>query len=221
MSEQRPTMHCQSELEEDLGYEGFIPDDILHKWFNDNYSSSKHLLTLYSIVRGLNAKTILEIGFGRSSFVLARAAYENKGRFIAVDNRDFSYLLNKAENEVTEFIHGKSDIVWGKLKDGIDFAFLDYFSSESVSGSFVKSEITKCFSLLKQDGIIAVHNSIVKKYNIKNALNRQKTKMTVLHNSNIEIISLPYNYGLALIRKVGSSSYGKLEDQFQTKKSES
>mgnify|MGYP003653616678 CR=1 FL=1 len=220
MSVQRPTMHCQSELEDDLGYEGFISDKILHKWFNDNYSSSKHLLTLYSIARGLNAKTILEIGFGRSSFVLARAAVENNGKFITCDQRDFSYLLNKPESEVTDFIHGKSDMVWDNHQEGIDFAFLDYFSSPSITSSFVSKEINFCIARLKQNGIIAIHDSIVEKYNIKSALNGIKTNWSLFHNREVEIMSLPFNYGLAIIRKVGSSSYGKLEDSFKTKKPE-
>ena len=58
-------MHCHQELLDDLKtYEGFLPDALLMKWFNDKYSTSKHLLTLYSIVRGLNAKRVIEVGFG-------------------------------------------------------------------------------------------------------------------------------------------------------------
>ena len=88
-------MHCQEELDRDLAsYNGFLPDELLLKWFHDRYSSSKHLLTLFSVPIGLSAKTILEIGFGRSSFVLAKAAALNTARFISCDIRDFQYLLN-------------------------------------------------------------------------------------------------------------------------------
>ena len=134
-------MHCQSEIEADLNYEGFLPDEIMLKWYRDRYSTSQHLLTLYSIVKGLKARSILEIGFGRSSFVLAKAAAENKGHFFSCDRRDFSYLLNEDERSITTFIHGKSNLVWPSVKaEGIDFAFLDYFSSEALSGSCVKRE---------------------------------------------------------------------------------
>jgi hypothetical protein len=47
----RPTMHWQAEIEADTGYQGFLPDETLFRWFHDRYSSSKHLLTLYSIER--------------------------------------------------------------------------------------------------------------------------------------------------------------------------
>ena len=64
-----PVMHCQSEIERDCSYQGLLPDETLMSWFRDSYSTSKHLLTLYSVATGLQARNILEIGFGRSSFV--------------------------------------------------------------------------------------------------------------------------------------------------------
>jgi len=53
-------MHCQKELLEDLLNHTFISDTILLKWFNDSYSTSKHLLTLYSIARGLQIRLLLK-----------------------------------------------------------------------------------------------------------------------------------------------------------------
>ncbi|BCX13601.1 MAG: hypothetical protein KatS3mg085_133 [Candidatus Dojkabacteria bacterium] len=214
----RPTMHCQAELESDLGYKGFLPDETLFRWFHDSYSSSKHLLTLYSIVKGLNAKNIVEIGFGRSSFVLAKAAHLNKGKFITCDMRDFSYLLSDEEKKVTEFIHGKADSVWKRLEStGIDFAFLDYFSSETWESNFVQNEIKKCFSLLKENGIICIHDTMVDKYALKKVFNALKTNRFGFHNDDLEVLSLPYNYGLGIIRRLKPSKYGKIEDQFKKK----
>ena len=171
---ENPTMHCQNELEEDLQYSGIIPDNIMLKWFNDRYSTSKHLLTIYSIVKGSNAKTILEIGFGRSSFILAKAAYENHGHFFTCDTRDFSYLLNENEKKSTTFIHGLSDLVWKNevIKKGIDFAFLDYFSGESISKKFCLEEIKKCLSFMKTNGVIVLHDTIVDKYELGAALSK-------------------------------------------------
>ena len=213
-----PTMHCQAELEADLGYSSFIPNDTIFKWFEDRYSSSKHLLTLYSVARGSGAKTIVEVGFGRSSFVLAKAAAENGGKFISCDMRDFSYLFTSAEKEVTTFIHGKSDQTWEHLNGkGIDFAFLDYFSSENIGSSFIEQEINRCLRLLKKNGIIAVHDTIVDKYKLKNSLNKLKTKASLFHNTNIEVLSLPFNYGLGFIRKLNSSPYGTVPDIYLKK----
>lgn len=213
-------MHCQSEIEADTGYQGFLPDETLFRWFHDRYSSSKHLLTQYSIARGMDAKTIVEIGFGRSSFALAKAAHLNSGRFISCDMRDFSYLLSEEEKSVTEFIHGKSDVVWESLKaTGIDFAFLDYFSTETWKSDFVLQEIKTCFSLLKENGVICIHDTMVDKYALKEVFNSLKTKRFGFHDHDLEVLSLPYNYGLGIIRRLKPSKYGKIEDHF-IKKSE-
>lgn len=218
MSE-KPTMHCQAELDADLHYTDFIPEEIIFKWFNDHYSSSKHLLTLYGIARGLNAKTIVEVGFGRSSFILAKAAAENQGQLITCDMRDFSYLFNNKEKSVTNFIHGKSDVVWNQLRNqGIDFAFLDYFSSPSIKKDFVQKEVAKCLNLLKQNGVIAIHDTIVEKYSIREVIDSLKTNFGLIHNNAVEVLSLPYNYGLGLIRKVESSPLGTLNDTYLKKK---
>jgi hypothetical protein len=215
----KPQMHCHQELEQDLGYVSFLPDNILLKWFNDNYSSSKHLLTLYSLATGLNAQTMLEIGFGRSSFVLARAAAENKAKLFCCDTRDFSYLLNEDEKKVVDFTLGRSDLVWPKLSgSGIDFAFLDYFSDEKIEGDFVIHEIKKCLSLMKTNGIIAVHDTCVNKYAVSEIF--QKNPFNTMFRKNVELISLPYNYGLGILRKLGKSRYGKSEDKYNVKKSE-
>lgn len=217
----RATMHCQSEIEADTGYQGFLPDETLFRWFHDRYSSSKHLLTLYSIARGMDAKTIVEIGFGRSSFALAKAAHLNSGRLISCDMRDFSYLLSEEEKSVTEFIHGKSDLVWKRVEStGIDFAFLDYFSSEGWGADFVQKEITTCFSLLKENGVICIHDTMVDKYALRNVFNALKTKRLGFHNDDVEVLSLPYNYGLGIIRRLKPSNFGRVEDHF-VKKEES
>jgi len=208
-----PVMHCQRELEEDLNYDGIIPDSVMLKWFADRYSTSKHLLVLYSIAKGLNAKTIFEIGFGRSSFVLAKAAYENGGRLITCDRDDYSYLLTEKEKGVISYIHGRSDAVFDYLKGekGIDFAFLDYFSNSGLRKRFVLSELKKVLAFMKTNGIIAIHDAFDSRYRIKGLLKKISKKRA------IECAVLPYNYGLGIIRYTGSSSFGELKDMFKKK----
>ncbi len=216
---EKPTMHCQAEIEADTTYDGLLPDETLWRWFHDRYSTSKHLLTLYSIAKGLPAQNILEIGFGRSSFVLAKAAGENKGRLVTCDMRDFSYLLNADELAVTTFVNGKSDKVWEAHipTEGFDFAFLDYFSGEGIPADFVQQELKHCIGAMKQNGIIAIHDTIVGKYTIGSVLDRLKLNWIGIHRPEWEILSLPYNYGLGLIRIRKESPFGVLPDTFVKK----
>lgn len=213
----KPIMHCQKELERDLStYSDFMPNELLMNWFNDSYSTSKHLLTLFSIVRGANAQHILEVGFGRSSFVLAKAAGENGGQLTTCDTRDFSYLLNEKEQTVVNFVHGKSDNIW-QAEGVYDFAFLDYFSGETIPKKFVLKEIKNCIKRMKTNGIIAIHDSVVEKYSIRKALNSLRSDWTGRPNGDLELMSLPYNYGLALIRVLKDTDNGELVDTFKKK----
>ncbi|MEQ9299465.1 MAG: class I SAM-dependent methyltransferase [Cyclobacteriaceae bacterium] len=214
----KPRMHFHGELEKDLGYESFLPNETLMKWFEDRYSSSKHLLTLYSICRGLNAQNVLEIGFGRSSFVLIKGVAENGGNIVCCDQKDFRYVLNDHERKVVKYVAGDSEMIWKYHvpNDGFDFVFLDYFSDESLSGRFIKSEISKSIGSMKSNGIIAIHDSIVEKYSLMEVLESLKKNRLGIIDRSIEILSLPYNYGLALLR-VKKSQYEKLPDQFLKK----
>lgn len=212
---EKPTMHAHEELEKDLEHHTFISDEILLKWFHDRYSTSKHLLTLYSLATGVKPGNILEIGFGRSSFLLARVAKEQEAHFFSCDTRDFSYLLSEEEKSVTSFIHGYSDEVWKNPKiisDGIDFAFLDYFSGVEVSERFIKTEIKKCLQFIKTNGLIAIHDSIDPRYNVQKAL-----KSLVRWRRDLEYVSLPYNYGLGILKYTGKSKYGVVEDHWKKK----
>lgn len=207
----KPTLHCQKELEQDLGYKGFLPDSLLMAWANDRYSTSKHLLTLYSIARGLNAKTIVEVGFGRSSFVLARAAHENDGRLLCCDMNNFAHLLSQKEVSVTNYIHSNSRDVWSQISGNVDFAFLDHFEDCTLSQDFIINEISQCVSKMKTNGVIAIGNAINEKSRVSYAI-REISK-----RSDIECACLPYSYGLAIIRFTGESSAGKIHDMHQRK----
>lgn len=217
---EKPKMHCHDELLNDLRQRGdqLLTWGLMRKWFVEDYSTSKHLLTLYSIARGLDAKVILEIGFGRSSFVLARAAREMGGKFITCDRRRFSELLSKTEKEATEYCLGLSKDLWETglwlypdEDKGMDFVFLDYFSNENLPEEFCVQEINNCMKLMKENGVIAIHDTIVEKYSITKVMDNPDPGKFC---RKFEKMTLPFNYGLTLIRILDESKYGKIRDQF-------
>lgn len=216
-------MHCHSELLSDLTYSGAMPDELMLKWFNDRYSTSKHLLTLYSIARGLNAKVIAEVGFGRSSFVLVKAAIENQGVFYSCDNRDFSYLLNEEEKSASKFILGDAKDLWGNLESsGADMIFLDYLSSEQWSKEFVFNAFYDGFNILKRNGIICVHDVADSRFQVTKVFDSILTKkFGLIPNRDLEMVRFPFNYGLGIVRRLKPSRFGELEDDFIKKPDES
>lgn len=210
-------MHQQVELERDLNYSGFIPDALIKQWFEDRYSTSKHLWTLYSVARGLNATTMVEIGFGRSSFVLARAAQENGGKLFSCDTRDFSYLLNETEKNVVHFHLGTSDEFFAGMKEGADMIFLD-FLGDRPKENFCKRQIELAMKQIKQNGIIVIHDAFEPSFTLPRVLQKMFRGLSGwIKNRGFSLTVLPYNYGLAIIRRESTSEYGSLTDQFLKK----
>ena len=70
-----------------------------------------------------------------------------------------------------------------------------------------------CLARMKTNGVIALHDVLVEKYQLKNAVQK------LAREHDVELLSLPYNYGLGLLRYTGKSAYGELSDSF-TKKPE-
>lgn len=214
----KPTMHCHDELVSDLGYKGLVPHELIFKWFEDHYSTSKHLLTLYSIARGLFAKNILEIGFGRSSFVLARAASENYGTLHSCDTKDFTYLFNEKEKKVSQCYCMRSDQAFEKFKEiGFELVFIDYLGTKSFDAEHCLDIITKGLDVLKQDGILVIHDACYENSYVQDATN-SLVKSRKYSKYNLEKLILPYNYGLCILRKKAKSKLGRVySDQFLKK----
>ena len=168
----QPIIHFHDELLKDTG-EGLITDVTINKWFKEGYSTSKHLWTLYSIAVGTGAKSILEIGFGRSTFILARAAAENKGLLTTCDVEDYSHLLSKEESKYVKYTHGYSNEIWS-TSEKYDLAFLDYYSSEKISVWFCIKELKRCLNMMTREGLIIVHDTYVHKYSIRKAIKYPK-----------------------------------------------
>lgn len=192
-----PSMHCQRELDEDLCYVGTLPDETLMRWHGERYSTSKQLLTLYSLAHGLAAKRIVEVGFGRSTFVLARAAHENSGVLESCDVEDYSALLSPTERSVVRLHHGTSESFWPLVEAGVDFAFLDHFSSEDQPPAWIVGELEQCIAKLAPHGMVAIHDGFVARYRLREVLAALRRSVGL----DFEVVTLPFNYGLTLLRR--------------------
>jgi len=208
-----PDIHEKQELLSDLDQRknGFVSNEIIQKWFLDRYSTSKHLWVLYSIVYGLKCIKMAEVGFGRSSFVLAKAAYETGAHFICCDRYDYTGYLSPEERGVMDFVVGDAKKLYNNLNCGLDFVFLDYLSSKERSAESCYKALKRWGGVLRQNGIIAVHEAVEKGYNVMEALKMFRRV------DGYEQVSLPYNYGLAIIRKTAKSEYGRINDEWLKK----
>lgn len=171
------------------------------------FGTYKHLLLLYSIAEGLGAKNILEIGSGYSTLVLNEVVKRNGGHFCTVD-RDRKVRRCFASQERMTVLSSTEQIP----KKGYDFIFADYFSDAGLEVEYIVSQIEMLYAWLKQDGILAIHDAYDDRFNVEKAIEVMKEK------KGFEVLTLPYCYGLCLIRKLVKSKYGKIEDIWKKKK---
>jgi hypothetical protein len=64
---------------------------------------------------------------------------------------------------------------------------------------------------MRQNGIIAVHDTFQQYEGIQTAL------VEILSQPEVEGITLPFNYGLTLIRRTAPSPHGAITDSFRKK----
>ena len=166
---------------------------------------------MYSIVRGLNAKNIIEVGFGRSTICLIHAISLNYGKLYCCDRYDYTGYLTTDYKQYIDYTIGDAKTLLKKIDFGVEFIFIDYLSSRERSADSSVKAIYRFLKYVKQNGIIAVHDTIEKKYFVKDAFKKLRK------DKNLEVMSLPYNYGLGLIRKLDKSKYGKIEDNWKKK----
>lgn len=209
-------MHCQELLLKELdSLKNKVPKGYnMFEYWKRGYSTSPHLGVMYKICTGLNARHIGEIGVGRSSFVFAEHCRKHGGVFITCDRYDYRWMFDRA-GLVPIYVLGDADKFYKHPEaGGLDFLFLDYFSTRKMDAMACYREIKKGLKLMRQNAILAIHDTIENRYNAKNAVERLKIR----HKNKYEVLTLPYGFGLTLIRTLCKSKYGKTHGESYKKK---
>jgi hypothetical protein len=165
----------------------------LFQEFQKSASFSKHLLIIYSLAIGLNAKKIIDLGIGSTTRVLRMAVKETKGIVWSCDcdAQRYSTLLASQDAQWKLFLQ-PSEIFLKNIQPPIDFvvhdAAHDYFQ--------VKLDLELILPKMKRFGIICVHDSQQPYlgHDILSAI-RDAT-----HNWKVSITTIPFNAGLSIIR---------------------
>ena len=203
-------MHCEKEFINDT--KNGVSNVLIDKWFHDRYSTSKHLWIFYSIICGLNAKSVGEIGFGRSTIILLHALGVTGGKLICCDRLDFQSMIPSIYKGRYTYIHGDSSKFYEHPEvGGLDFLFLDYMSVKKTPAESYYKDLKKAVKLMKTNGIIAVHDAGDRRYNVGKAFEMLKKK------KGLEVLTLPFNCGMGLIRNRRKSNYGKIRDVWHKK----
>lgn len=174
--------------------------NILHDIISDNSDITsgfkKHYLTLYSIVLGMDAKKVLELGSGVSSPVILEALQKTGGTLTTCDPRDMEGIgLDdnfRESHKNWEYIQDYSQNVIDKLEGPFDIVLHD----GSHEGKVLFKDLRKIIPKVKKGGIILVHDTNHPK--LKNIL--LATRLAFLGHRHKKL-TLPYGFGLTIIIK--------------------
>jgi hypothetical protein len=175
----------------------FRPDpyteEELFREFHRTDSFSKHLLTVYSLAIGLNAKTILDLGIGSTTKALRLAAAKTGGTVFSCDMDKARYgYLSEYENEHWKMFFGASEAFLKQVEAPIDFAMHDaahdYYQ--------VKLDLELLLPKMRTFGVICLHDT--QQTELGHEMLRAIKSATV--DWEISITNLPFGCGLAILR---------------------
>lgn len=165
---------------------------------NRDTDINEHLLGMYGIVVGMNAKVVVELGAGQSTFALTAAVNETKGHLWSVDLSGNSYLrlfpegegMFKNEERITFIVGDDMEIIkgWDRV---IDFLLID----TSHTYEHTIRELKTWPDKVRKGGVIAMHDSgYTEDCGVRRAIDEfiKEKKWQVLHLQDTKHLGLSY-----------------------------
>lgn len=177
----------------DFNVNPFTEPELLEAFFNTRLAVSKHLLILYSLVVGLGAKQVLDLGIGTTTRALRAAVLKTGGVVFSCD-RDaerFSPLSNLQDDHWKLFL-GATETFLRSQPGPFDFvmhdAAHDYFQ--------VKLDLELILPKMKKFGMICLHDT--QQPDLSSDMLAAIRDALVGHR--VSLTTLPFNAGLSIIR---------------------
>lgn len=167
---------------------------------HESSDTNEYILSLYNIPKQMKAKTIVEIGAGRSTFALVAAAFETDGHVTSIDIGGEGTLdrvqwgketmKKESDGRFTMLMQSSLDVEWDKP---IDFLFLD---SEHTF-DLTKAEMEKWFPKVRKGGVIMMHDTAAEggqqvqcRQAFEEWYKKHKKEYTVVHLLDTKIIGM-------------------------------
>jgi hypothetical protein len=161
--------------------------------FDTSSAGSKHLLILYSLVIGLKAKVIAEIGLGQTTGAL-RAAAAVTGATVHTcdfDKRRYEHLLAEQDDAWRLYLEPSTAFI-SKVPEPIDLVLHD----GAHDYHNVKRDLELLIPKMRKFGIICVHDTQGTEL-YREMLTAVKDAVT---GRSVSVTNLPFSCGLAIIR---------------------
>lgn len=170
-----------------------LSQEALFERFHGTGSSSRHLLTVYSLVIGTNARTIMDIGLGQTTGAIRAAAKRTGGVVYSCDfdKRRYTPLLEEQDEHWKLFLEASGSFI-PKVPDPLDFVMHDGAHDYTTVLNDLKAILPK----MRKFGIICVHDT--------QQIDLNKEMLSAIKDSTtdyaVSLVNLPFAAGLAIIR---------------------
>ena len=175
---------------------------IVEKHHLNDTGITRHYLTLYSIVLGMESKNVFEFGCGFSTRSMVEALKVTGGKITSVDKRP----LSEREDIPDDFVAESKDIWSFCLGDSLDVVpTLDHSECYDVvlhDGSHTDVEVTKDLNniapYVKSGGLVLVHDTA--HYDLGPEMRRGLANSDLIKKYKHDGTTLPYGYGLTIVK---------------------
>ena len=178
-------------------------DFIVKKHHLDDTGLTRHYLTLYSIVLGMESKNVFEFGAGFSTRSMIEALKLTGGKLTSVDMRtvesrttDFPPNFKNDNKDIWSFHNGNSLDVVPKLNH--DKCYDVVLHDGSHTAADVTKDLDNIAPYVKSGGLVLIHDTTHHYLGLEMCygVNNSKLVTDYKHDSS----TLPYGYGLTIIR---------------------
>lgn len=190
----------------------YTHSQLIEEFLKESGSINKHLLTLFSLVVGLNAQRVVDIGAGSTTRAIKAGLEITQGELFSCDiNKEkYKHLLNDQHEKRYHFSACNSKEFIKSLRGPFDFVLHDGAHDYKQ----VLWDLDNLLPLVRQYGIICVHDT-------QNSLcgdEMLRALQDAFYGSSVTWTHLPYCYGLTIIRVEGEQPYAPLETPWVNKK---
>ena len=179
----------------------------------NNAGFCRHYMTLYSVVLGMETKSAFEFGSGFSTKAILMALELTGGKLITCDKRAYIdtaifYDPKEMNYQNWEYIRSDSSCVGDYIKNDVfDFVLHD----GSHKKSHVMEDLRMIIPKMMKDSILLMHDTEHKECDLSGIL----TDLCWFKHSKV---TLPYGYGLTIIRVEEDFGNGKVDIKWQKTK---
>ena len=177
-------------------------DFIVKKHHSNDTGLTRHYLTLYSIVLGMESKNVFEFGAGFSTQTIVEALKTTGGKLTSVDIRplsirqDIPYNFDNDNKDIWSFNEGNSLNIVPALDHSECYDVVLHDGSHT--GTEVTQDLNNIVPYVKSGGLVLVHDT--DHYDLGSEMRQGIQNSDLIKNYKHDGSTLPYGYGLTIIR---------------------